>query len=203
MVVLETLSDEELFELVKDSRRDAYEEIYHRFKGILYAHAYRMLGDREEVRDLLQEVFVALWSKREELLIRNVSAYLYSSIRNRVIDRASRHRSRNKYLESMSFYAEHHSYQVPDRILYEKELRTLIEKEVNALPERMQLIFQMSRKEHLSHKEIAEKLGISETTVRKQVNNALKILRSKFTNRDTFIFFLFIYSLPYAHTSCI
>lgn len=203
MVALNTLSDEALFELIKEGQRDAYEEIYHRFKGILYAHAYRMLGDREEVRDLLQEVFVALWSKRQELQIKNVSAYLYSSIRNRIIDRVSRQRSRNKYLESMSFYAEHHSYQVPDRILYEKELRAMIEAEVNALPERMRLVFQMSRKEHLSHKEIGEKLGISETTVRKQVNNALKILRSKFTNRDTFIFFLFIYSLPYEYTSCI
>ncbi len=203
MIALNTLSDEALFELLKEGRKDAYEEIYHRFKGVLYAHAYRMLGDREEVRDLLQEVFVVLWSKREELFIKNVSAYLYSSIRNRVIDRASRQRNRNKYLESISFYAEHHSYQVPDRILYEKELRTLIEAEVEALPERMRLVFQMSRKEHLSHKEIGEKLGISETTVRKQVNNALKILRSKFTNRDTFIFFLFIYSLPYEYTSCI
>src|SRR5690606_38566037 len=197
MIALNTFSDEELFDLVKEERRDAYEEIYHRFKGVLYAHAYRMLGDREEVRDLIQEVFVALWSKKESLLIKNVSAYLYSSVRNRVIDRVSRQQSKNKYLDSMSFYAEHYSYQVPDRILYEKELRALIEAEVEALPERMRLIFQMSRKEHLSHKEIGEKLGISETTVRKQVNNALKILRSRFKNRDSFIFFLFIYSLPY------
>jgi len=197
MIALDTFSDEELFELVKEESRDAYEELYHRFKGVLYAHAYRMLGDREEVRDLIQEVFVALWSKKESLLIKNVSAYLYSSVRNRVIDRVSRQQSKNKYLDSMSFYAEHYSYQVPDRILYEKELRALIEAEVEALPERMRLIFQMSRKEHLSHKEIGEKLGISETTVRKQVNNALKILRSRFKNRDSFIFFLFIYSLPY------
>ncbi|ERJ58634.1 RNA polymerase sigma factor [Sphingobacterium paucimobilis] len=196
MIVLTSFSDEELFELVKENRKDAYEEIYHRFKGVLYAHAYRMLGDREEVQDLIQEVFVALWTKKDSLLIKNVSAYLYSSVRNRVIDRVSRLKSRNKYLDSMAFYAEHYSYQVPDRILYEKELRGLIETEVNALPERMRLIFQMSRKEHLSHKEIGEKLGLSETTVKKQVNNALKILRSKFSSRDTFIFFLFIYSLP-------
>ncbi len=196
MIALDTFSDEELFELVKEGSRDAYEEIYHRFKGVLYAHAYKMLSDREEVRDLIQEVFVALWSKKDSLFIKNISAYLYSSVRNRVIDRMSRQKSKNKYLDSMAFYVEHYSYQVPDRILYEKELRALIEAEVEALPERMRLIFQMSRKEHLSHKEISEKLGLSETTVRKQVNNALKILRSKFTNRDTFIFFLFIYSLP-------
>lgn len=197
MIALDSLSDEELFELVKEQRKDAFEEIYHRFKGILYAHAYRMLNDREEVRDLVQEVFATLWSKKDSLLLKNVSGYLYSSVRNRVLDRISKQQSRNKYVDSMSFYLNHYSYQVPDRLLYEKELRAMIEAEVDTLPKRMRLIFQMSRKEYLSHKEIGEKLGISETTVRKQVNNALKILRSKFSNRDTFIFFLFIYSLPY------
>lgn len=194
---LSTISDEALFDLVKESHKDAYEEIYHRFKGVLYAHAYKMLGDREEVRDVVQEVFVTLWSKKESLSIKNLSAYLYSSVRNRIIDRISRQNSKNKYIETMSFFVEHNSYQVPDRILYAKELRAMIEHEVSGLPEKMRIIFEMSRKQHLSHREIGEKLGISETTVKKQVNNALKILRSKFNDRDTFIFLLFLYSQPF------
>lgn len=196
-LALNTISDEALFELVKECRKDAYEEIYNRFKGVLYAHAYKMLGDREEVKDVVQEVFVTLWSKKESLSIKNLSAYLYSSVRNRIIDRVSRQNSKNKYLETMSFFVEHNNYQVPDRILYAKELRALIEHEVESLPEKMRMIFEMSRKQHLSHREIGQKLGISETTVKKQVNNALKILRSKFNDRDSFIFLLFFYSQPF------
>ncbi|MGH2624180.1 MAG: sigma-70 family RNA polymerase sigma factor, partial [Sphingobacterium sp.] len=62
----------------------------------------------------------------------------------------------------------------------DKQLALLIESEIQSLPKKMKEIFILSRKEHLSHKEISEKLNISEKTVKNQVNNALKILRSKF-----------------------
>jgi len=180
---------------MKDGSKEAFGELYNRYKGVLYAHSYKMLQNREEVRDLLQEVFLKLWVKREELLIRNISAYLYSSVRNSVIDRISHSKIKEKYINSFSFFDEHNNYDLPDRQLHLKELRELIEAEVANLPPKMRQIFEMSRKLHMSHKEIGDELGISEFTVKKQVNNSLKILRSKFNNYNTFLFFLFIYSL--------
>ncbi|MNH46718.1 RNA polymerase sigma factor [compost metagenome] len=55
----------------------------------------------------------------------------------------------------------------------------MIDREIASLPPKMQEVFLMSRKDNLSHKEIADKLGITEPTVKKQVNNALKTLRVK------------------------
>ncbi|MNY42390.1 RNA polymerase sigma factor [compost metagenome] len=61
----------------------------------------------------------------------------------------------------------------------EKQLKEIIEEEISALPARMQEIFRMSRFEQMSHKEIAEKLALSEQTVKDQVKKALRILRIK------------------------
>ncbi|MNL44326.1 RNA polymerase sigma factor [compost metagenome] len=63
--------------------------------------------------------------------------------------------------------------------LDERELTRLLQQEIDKLPAKMRQVFEMSRNQHLSHAEIAQQLGISDQTVKKQVNNALKILRSK------------------------
>ncbi|MNL17944.1 RNA polymerase sigma factor [compost metagenome] len=62
------------------------------------------------------------------------------------------------------------------------ELTRLIDKEVSALPQKMKEIFEMSRNQELSHREIAAQLNISDHTVKKQINNAIKILRPKITS---------------------
>lgn len=196
MMKFENLSDESLFELIKKNDKGAFEELYDRFSSLLYLHAYRMLRDQEEARDVVQEMFINLWEKKENIVIKTVSAYLYSSIRNRVLDKISKEKSKSKYLESMSFYQVNYNHEIPDRQLYEKELKTLIEKEIDCMPKRMREIFLLSRFEYLTHRKIGEKLGISEATVKKQVNNALKILKYKLQNRIIKIILLFLYTLP-------
>jgi RNA polymerase sigma factor (sigma-70 family) len=76
----------------------------------------------------------------------------------------------------------------PDETFRIKELVAIIDAEVSALPSQMKLIFEMSRNANLSHREIAEKLNISPLTVKKQVNNSLRILRLKL-NTHFFMFF--------------
>jgi RNA polymerase sigma factor (sigma-70 family) len=71
------------------------------------------------------------------------------------------------------------SHLFTDYKVRESELALIIEREVAALPQKMPEVFLMSRNDHLSHKEIADKLGISETTVSRQISNALKILRTR------------------------
>src|SRR5690606_15222161 len=132
-----------------------------------------------------------LWIKRKELEFRTgFSAYLYAAVRNRVLDRISRRKLKSDYVESLRKFAgeaDHSTYHQ----LFEKELAALIEEEIEALPAKMRQIFELSRRQHLSYKEIAAQLIISDKTVKKQVSNALRILRLKL---DT-LFFTFIYYL--------
>ncbi|SFB83134.1 RNA polymerase sigma-70 factor, ECF subfamily [Parapedobacter composti] len=184
------LSDHELFASLKEGVAAAYAEIYQRYKGVLYAHAFRMLENREEAKDTVQEVFAALWTKRDKLEVKtSLSAYLYMTIRNKVLDHIARRRIQDRYYDSYQSFADLHENCLTDHALREKELANLIEREINALPVKMKAVFVKSRQEHFSHKEIAEQLNISEKTVKKQINNALRVLRLKLNEFHVLIFF--------------
>nr|WP_199074889.1 RNA polymerase sigma-70 factor [Pedobacter sp. ASV19] len=174
-------SDMELLQLLQNGDRLAYAEIFERYKFILHHHALKKLPYREEVQDIIQEVFATLWTKRESIQIHtNLSGYLYTSLKHSILDHFSRQKVRTKYVESMKSFSAHEQVQLlPDHLIREKQLSVVIEAEINALPEKMRMVFELSRKTYLSHREIAEQLGISEKTVNRQVSNALKILRSR------------------------
>lgn len=180
--------DSELLSLLRGGNKAVYEEIYNRYNRLLYIHAYRMLQDSEASKDVVQELFATLWMKREQISVeRSLSSYLYMSVRNKVLDRIARSKVENRYIESLETFSENESC-VTDHRVREKELTYLIEKEISALPSKMRLVFELSRKEYLSHKEIADHLQISEKTVKKQINNALKVLRVRL---GEFIFLAF------------
>src|SRR5690606_994169 len=105
-------------------------------------------------------------------------AYLYISIRNRILNIIAHKHVQSVHIQSLQHLINQGVCQT-DYLVREKELRAIIEEEIAALPNKMQEIFEMSRSQYLSHKEIASALDLSEHTVKKQVNNALRILRTK------------------------
>lgn len=182
----QSLTDAELFLMLCDDDHGAFTEIYDRYSGLLYIHAYKRIRNREEARDLIHELFTALWSNRDQLILRaELSAYLYKSVRNRVIDLVNRTKLQNRYIRSFDGLLNNGT-NITDHAIREKELALLIESEIDKLPEKMRLVFSMSRNEYRSHKEISEALKISELTARKQVNSALKVLRPKLGKLRTF-----------------
>lgn len=173
------LSDIELTELLKNGDAAAYTVIYNRYFDSLYIHAYRRLNNKEEAQDIIHELFTQLWTKRESITIKsNLSNYLYSAVRNKILDLISHQQVESKYIGSLQNYMTYGAC-ITDHSIREKQLAALIEKGIADLPPKMKEVFELSRKEKLSHKEIAEKLNLSEETVKKQVSNALKILRVK------------------------
>lgn len=189
---LSEFSDVELLVLIKSGNKAAFEEVYQRYWGILYIHVLKFLRNEEEAKDVLQDLFVSLWMKSADLNINtSLSAYLYSAIRNKAFNLIDRKAIQDNYVQSIAQFIDRNEY-TSDQDLRLKELKHEIESEINRLPEKMRKIFEMSRIEYLSHKEIAEKLGISDKTVRKQINNAIKIIRNKVNCSPlTVIFMLF------------
>ncbi len=179
MVDYKGLSDQKLFNLLKKDDRLAFAEIYNRYKGPLYIHAYNKLRDKEEVRDILQQLFSILWMKRLEIDLKtHLSAYLFAAVRNRVFKVIAHKNVTSNYIASIQKFVVQEEC-ITDYKVRENEFRKMIDKEIALLPPRMREIFEMSRKDYLSHKEIADNLGLSEQTVSKQISNALKILRTK------------------------
>lgn len=176
---LSPLSDLELLSLFQNGDRKAYEEIYHRYWGVIYQHARKMLQDDDDAKDLVQEVFSYFWANGSRLKIdNNVSGYLYSALRYKFFDLIDREKVKNDYLLSLERFIDRMEYS-SDHLVREKQLQQIIEKEISALPDKMREVFLLSRQANLSYKEIAQDLNISENTVKKQINNALKILRSR------------------------
>lgn len=173
------ISDAELAFLLKQDDHTAFNEIHNRYYSLLYRHAFKRLPYREEVKDILQELFTFLWNNRETLTFTSgLAAYLYTSTRNRVINVFNKQKVRYEYAQSLQGFLDK-GENVTDWSIREKELIALVEKEIAALPPQMQKVFQLSRNSHLSHNEIAELLNTSPLTVRKQIQNVLKILKSK------------------------
>lgn len=189
-VVYNTLSDLELIRMLKSGDEAAYTEIFFRYNRLLYAHAYKMLGDKEEARDVVQEIFALLWKNRLDFILKdNLGGFLYTTTRNRILDLFSRKAVISNYIKSIEPLI-HRTEASADHLIRTNELTTIIEKEIDLLPIKMKLVFNLSRKGNLSHKEIAAQLNLTEKTVKNQVNNALKVLRSKF---GIFYYLLFIF----------
>lgn len=183
--------DSELIRLMLSDDYKAYMEVYERYSQQLYRHACKKLSDRDQIKDLLQEVFAALWQNRSSLTPESpLAGYLYATLRYRIIKLIAHKKVESVYFESLTSYNIHDN-RTADYLVREKELGQLIESEIIRLPEKMQEVFRMSRQSHLSHREIAEELGLSETTVKKHVNNALKVLRPKFGTLLSLAYFFF------------
>ncbi len=188
MINYENYSDESLSHLLKSGDHHAFTEIYRRYTGILQQHAYSKLLDREEAMDVVQELFTWLWLKRDSIQFNsNLSGYLYTAIRNRIINIFAHKKISTDYISSLQNFIDQ-GQAVTDYQVREKDLKRQIESEVAQLPEKMRQIFEMSRKAGLPHKEIALKLNLSEKTVKNQINNSLKILRGKLGP----LFFIFL-----------
>ncbi len=180
MALYSNLSDIELAIRLKKGDQLAYAEIYDRYWGILYRYSRRLLQNEEEAEDVVQDIFVMLWSKGAELELKvSLSSFLYASVRNRILKHFEKSKVRGNYLRSLEHFIDNGEC-ITDHLVREHQLAARIEQEVSLLPAKMREVFELRRKANLSYKDIAEKLDISEKTVKKQVSNALKILKTKF-----------------------
>lgn len=173
------LDDQQLSELLKKGDRTAYTQLFHRYKAPLFRHAYNLLHDGDEAEDVIQDVFMVLWSKRDRIAVNtSVSAFLYRAVRNRVLNILSHQKVVSKYTESISRVMEEGCF-LTDEKIREKELSRIIELEIEALPPKMRQVFLLNKEYGLSYKEIGEQLRISDKTAKLQVANAIRILKGR------------------------
>jgi len=172
-------SDSELVILLKEQDHFAFTEIYNRYAVLMFYKVNQMLRDEEIAKDLVQDLFVTLWDKATSIKSdNNLAGYLYIAVRNSVLKLIQRNKLKSDFISSLAKFATEVNFETVQHI-EEKELSQVVQQEIDNLPPKMKEVFELSRKEDLSHAEIAAKLGISDKTVKKQVNNALKILRQK------------------------
>lgn len=174
---LNTLTDSNLIELLKNDNKASFEELYNRYWDKLYSHAYKRVQKEEIAEEIVQDFFTSLWINRTMLQITiSFNSYTYAAVRNLVFKYYQKEYSHKKYQEVARLYATESDHSTEDLIDYNDLLRT-IEKEVVALPPKCQGVYRLSRNEYKSNKEIANILQISEKTVENHITRALRVLR--------------------------
>jgi RNA polymerase sigma-70 factor (family 1) len=141
---------------------------------------YSRLKTKEAAEEIIQEVFFALWTRREELNITgSLTAYLFTAVKYQIFNYIKASKVRRTY--ATHFYR----YEMMDNSNEENielsDLTNAVEKEVARLPEKCQQVFRMSRNEHKSIRDIAEALNISHKTVENHLTKALRQLRVAFS----------------------
>ncbi len=177
--------EKQLFELMKNNSKIAFEKLFHTYYGHLCLYAARILRNDDSAEEIVQVFFVNLWEKRDQLSIEtSVNNYFFRSVKNLCLNNIQHNKTRLRYAQSI---LSDPSYNLTEENNFVAiELAEKIEESIRSLPEKRQNIFRLSRQEGLKYREIAEKLNISIKTVETQMGLALKTLRDELKNYATF-----------------
>ncbi|HWV64878.1 RNA polymerase sigma-70 factor [Chitinophaga sp.] len=155
----------------------AFEGLYQATVVSLSNQAFRILKDREQVKDIIQDVFTSLYLRRDELPGDvNISGYLNNAVKYKVSNQL-----RNKLLKEnhhQVLIRQAHQQEVAQPVQLEQhELKTRIARSINTLPQKCREVFMLSYYDNLGYKAIAQEMGISVKTVEKHMSKALQVLR--------------------------
>lgn len=174
----DNISDNLLVIRMRQHDKDAFKLLYNRYNKKIYFFSLKYLKNSVEAEELVQSVFINIWEKRESLDATNsVRSYIYRSAVNYIYNYLKKKAIHTRFIESEITKGEVHSNHTYEQVLFhdlERSINTFVE----TLPPQQKKIFQLSRFEGLTHKEIAIKLDISERTVENQMYRALKILKT-------------------------
>ena len=172
-------SDRLLIKELKDGSYPAFDKLFARYGKQLYGFVYGLLKNSEDAKEVVQEVFVRVWDKRntvDEFL--SFKTFLFSIAYHHIISEFRKKATEKKYLGEKVIQL--FELQVsPDLEVEYKILSERIEEIVGAMPPQRKGIFMMSRYEGLSHAEIAARLNISIKTVENHIALSLRTLRSE------------------------
>lgn len=181
--------DQELIQLMQVGDERVLIEIYDRYWEKMLAVAFNRLGNQEEAEECVQDVLYKLWKLRDDFLLAKVELanYLARAIRNQsfnILDRRYRERVRSEnYTPEKDI-----NLLSPERQLMLRELQEQIDNSINSLPPQCQLVFKLSRRDGLSNKEIAEKLNLSENTIKSHLKKANRDIQGDIKLLTTIIF---------------
>jgi RNA polymerase sigma-70 factor (ECF subfamily) len=171
------LKEKQIIRRIRNGDMQAFELLFRKYYKNLCRWAYHYLHDLDSSEEVVQDLFYILWRNKETLEFHvSVKSYLYKAVSNNC-KMLIRKKNRRSAIEADVAAESTRSASQPAEILEVKEIREVVTKTLEELPEKPALIFRMSRYEGLKYREIAEKLSISVKTVEANMGKALKIFR--------------------------
>jgi RNA polymerase sigma-70 factor (ECF subfamily) len=180
-------SDRELLRAMRDGDEVALDELIRRKTNPLLQMTYRILGDMEEARDVVQVTFFRVWEHREKFDDRwSPNTWIYRIANNLAIDQLRSRRSRDRSTEPVRVHLRQvfgNRARRDSARLHEEEVMGIFRELAAGLTEKQRSVFVLRELEGMSSKEVAEVVGCRESTVRNHLFNARKILRRELVSR--------------------
>ncbi|MBO9635924.1 MAG: RNA polymerase sigma-70 factor [Chitinophagaceae bacterium] len=176
-----TNNDKELLLQIAAGDETAFSVLFDRYKDKLFTFLFRLTGSADAAEDLIQNIFLKLWTSRESLEeIEHFTAYIFRMGRNMMLNDIRKNARESLLLAEIKkeMATEQHSLSDPCDI---SELRQKLQEAVNRLPPQQKKIYQLSRESGLKREEIAAMLAISPSTVNNHLFQALKSIREYIT----------------------
>jgi len=161
------------FHITKTSFRQLFEQHFDPLCRFLACYT----SDNMAIEDVVQDVFVNLWEKRDELQIESVKTYLFTSARNRMLNYLREVKRQNTLMEQ--WVQDEKEKKRGEECFNIDEFSERIESAIDTLPDKCKTIFNLSKKRNLTYKQIAGQLGISIKTVESQMGIALRKIREQ------------------------
>lgn len=181
--------------LIKQGSKEAFEGLYEKYADRIYHFTLSYLKNGPDAEELVQEVFLKIWEKRETLdQTKNIKAFVFKVAINTIYDVIRRRNIENAFKDFAALNYETESNSTWHTVIYE-EMQAKMNRLVKQFPDQRRKIFRLSKEEGLSNEEIAVKLNLSKRTVENQLYRAVSILKEQFKNESLlalFFFYLFI-----------
>lgn len=168
------IADTDAWLEIQKGNKILFEGIFRKYYQMLCAFAISKLKDGEIAEEIVQEVFVKLWEKRQGLDVGNIKSYLFSSVNNTILNNFKHQQVRREHASEMKVVQ---SDSMEDSEVEYNELQLKLSALINQMPEARQRVFKLVKIEGKKYKEVAAELGISIKTVENQMGSALKFLR--------------------------
>jgi RNA polymerase sigma-70 factor (ECF subfamily) len=170
--------ENELISRLKNGDSGAFEELFFTYCQPLIQFAHRFVGDVATAEDIVQEVFLKIWSNRQQLNpTLNIKNYLYVSIKNQALKQLRHQKVGRKAFDKLQFYQSR--IPTPEELFDSAEIESTVWNTLNELPDKCRLIFSMNRFDKLTYSEIADILNLSVKTIESHMGHALACLRKK------------------------
>lgn len=182
MHVTDTLTDERAVVVrLINGDEEAFCELYAAYKNRLLYFAMKFVKSRDFAEDIFQDAFTAVWQTRRFINPdASFSSFLYTIVRNRILNQMRNLANEDRLKEHILSQAIDYTDNTRNTILA-NDLSNIISSALSQLTPRQREVFELSREAQLSHKEIAESLGISVGTVQEHISSSLKVIRSYLT----------------------
>ncbi|WP_341838755.1 RNA polymerase sigma-70 factor [Chitinophaga caseinilytica] len=169
-----------LLQAVAEGDEKAFSEIFHHYRNKVYAIAFKVTGSEAIAEEVLLDVFLKVWLKREQLpQVTHFAAWLFTITRNHLFNllKQTAHRTQPAPLADAEEYALYPASDNPAAILQEKEYRKVLQQAIDRLPPQQKKVYRLIKEHGLKREEAAVELNLSPETVKRHLSDAMQFIR--------------------------